>query len=73
MTEEALGLALGSWATARGARLANKAQQYSRGIMERQDNTGHDLAQMFSTNTRELSRFHEQRLEIEIVCDAHPN
>src|ERR1700730_1529734 len=35
MTEEALGLALGSWALDREVRLRNKAQQDSRSIIER--------------------------------------
>ncbi|HXL25361.1 MAG TPA: hypothetical protein VN952_01710, partial [Chthoniobacterales bacterium] len=35
MTEDALGLALGSWALDREARLRNQAQRDSRSIMER--------------------------------------
>src|SRR5258708_6875203 len=35
MTDEALGLGVGSWAADKEARLRNKAQRDSRGIMER--------------------------------------
>src|ERR1700730_4103539 len=66
MTEEALGLALGSWAVDREVRLRNKAQLDSRGIMKRlrqhRSWFGANLFPSGTANDNEPQRFKKRRI-----------